>query len=72
MNIIPALPAFLILQCKYSRHEDAGLELFQRIGHFEPTFIEAYHTSKMKCKVRLLNTWTKTHAFLEEITSLRK
>jgi len=65
--MMPGLPDSSIPQCKPNRHEGACLDAFQAIGRFEPTFIEAYHASKMICKVRSLNSRIKTHSLLEEI-----
>jgi hypothetical protein len=65
--MMPGLPVTSIPQCKYNRHEGACLELFQAIGHFEPTFIEAYQASKTICKVRSLKSRIKTRSFLEDI-----
>jgi len=65
--MMPGLPVTSIPQCKLNRHEVACLEIFQAIGRFEPTFIEAHQTSKMMCKVWSLKLRIKTGSYLEEI-----
>jgi hypothetical protein len=61
-------PVSSIPQCKSKRPEGTCLELFQVIGRFETTFIEAHHTSKMQvCNVRSLKSQIKTHSLLKEI-----
>ena len=72
IHMMPGLPFSSIPQCKQNRHEGTCLELFQAIGCFEPTFIEAHHASKMICKVRSLKSRIKTRSFLEEIITPRK
>jgi len=65
--MMPGLPVSSIVQCEQTRHESECLEVFQAIGHFEPTFIEAHQASKTICKVRSLKSRIKPHSFLEEI-----
>jgi len=65
--MMPGLPVSSIPQCKLNRHEGACLELFQAIGRFEPTFIDAHQASKMVCKVRSLISRINTCSSLEEI-----
>jgi len=65
--MIPGRPVSPIPWCKYTHHEDACLELFQAIGRFEPTFINAHQASKMICEFRLLKSQIKTWSFLEHI-----
>ena len=60
----------LIPQCKSNRHKGTCLDLFQAIGHFEPTIIEACQASKIIWKVRSLKLRIKTRQFLEEIKTL--
>jgi len=70
--MMPGLPVASIPQCKLNRHDSACLELFQTIGCFEPSFIEAHQVSKIICKVRSLKSRIKTCSFLEEIITLGK
>jgi len=65
--MMPGLPVSSIPQCKLNCHEGTCRELFQAIGRFESTSIEARQASKMVCKVRSLNSRMKTRSFLEEI-----
>ena len=65
--MIPGLPVSSIPQCKWNRHEGPWVELFQAIGRFESTFIEAHPASKTISKVRSLTSRIKTRSFLEEI-----
>jgi len=65
--MIPGLPLTSILQCKQNRNEEACRELFQPIGRFEPTFIDAHPASKKICKVTSLKSRIKTYSFLEDI-----
>ena len=65
--MMPGLPVASILQCQYNRHQEACLELYQPIEHFEPTFIEAHLALKMICKVRLLKSQIKMYSFFEDI-----
>jgi len=65
--MMPGLPVSSIPQWKPNRHKGACLDLFQAIGRFEPTFIEAHQGSKMIWKVRSLKSLTKTRSLLEEI-----
>ena len=44
IHMIQGLPVSSIPQCNWNRHEDAWLESFQAIGHFEPTSIEAHQS----------------------------
>jgi len=67
IHLIPGLLVSSISQCKYIRHEDTGLELFQAIRCFKPTCIEAHQTLKMICKLRLLKSQIKTRWCLEEM-----
>jgi len=69
--MIAGLPVSSIPQCTYNHHDDAWLELFQAIGRFEPTFIQAKQASKMICNVRILKSRIKTFSFLEVIVSSR-
>jgi len=70
--MMPGLPVSSVPQCKENHHEGACLELFQAIGHFEPTFIEAHQASNMICKVWSLTSRITTRLFLEEIITSRK
>jgi len=70
--MMPGLPVSSIPQGKYNRHEGTFRELFQAIGQFEPTFIEAHQVSNIICKVRSLKSQIKTHLFLEQILSSSK
>jgi hypothetical protein len=63
---MPALPVSSIQQSKLNHHTGACLELFQAIGRFEPTFIEAHQAWKMICKVRSLKSRMKTGSLFEE------
>ena len=65
--MIPGQPVSLIAQCKHNLHQEACLESFQPIGHFEHTFFEAPEASKMICKVRSLISRIITHSYMEEI-----
>jgi len=65
--MMPGLLVSSIPQCKQNRHDGACLGLFQAIGRFEPSFLEAHHASKMICNVRSLISQFKTRSFLEEI-----
>jgi len=47
-------------------------ELFQAIGRFEPTFIEAYQALETICKVRSLKSQIKTRSFLFKIITSSK
>jgi hypothetical protein len=47
-------------------------ELFQEIGHFDSTFIEAHQQSNMICKVRSLKLQIKILSFLEVIITSSK
>jgi len=64
---IPGLPVSSIPQCKQNLHQDACLELFHVIGHFEPTFIKAQQASKKIWKVRSLKPPISTRSLLAEI-----
>jgi hypothetical protein len=44
--MIEGLPVSSFSQCKKNRHAAASVELFQTIGRFKPTFIEACHSLK--------------------------
>jgi len=46
---------------------DSCLALFQAIGCFESTFIDADQASKMSCNVRSLKSRIMTRSFLEDI-----
>jgi len=65
--MIWGLPVSSIWQCNSNLHQDACLESFQAIGHFELTFIEAHQAFKMIGKVRSLKSRLNTHALLEDI-----
>jgi hypothetical protein len=65
--MIPRLPVSSIPQCKSNRHQDAGLEFFQAIRRFMPTFIKAHQALKMICNIWLVKSRMKTCSFLEEI-----
>jgi len=67
MDMIPGWPVSSIPQCKWNYHEDASLELFQAIGCFEPTLIEAHQASKMICTVTSLKSRIKTSSLYEDI-----
>jgi len=64
---MPGLPVSSIPQCKYNRDRGACPGLFQAIGCFEPTFIEAHHVSNINCELRSLKLQMKTHCFVENI-----
>ena len=68
--MMPGLPLSSIPQSKSNCHAGACLELFQAIGRFVLTFIEAHQASKMICKVWSLKSQIKTRAPLEEIITL--
>jgi len=70
--MMPGLPVSSIPQCKSNRHDGACRELFQAIGRFEPSFIEALQASKMIYNVRSLRSRIKTRSFLEEIITSSK
>jgi len=72
IHMMPGLPVSSIPQCTGNRHDGACLELFQAIGRFEPSFIEAHQASKMICNVRSLRSRIKTRSFLEEIIASSK
>jgi hypothetical protein len=65
--MMPWLPVSSNPQWRWNHQEGKCLDLFQAIGRFEPTFIEAYQASKMICKVRSLKSQVQTTSFLEEI-----
>jgi len=67
MHMMPGLLVSSIPQCKLNHHQGACLQLFQAIGPFESTFIEAHQASKMICRVWSLKSWIKTRSFLKEI-----
>jgi len=69
--MMPGLPLSSIPQCKLNRHNCEHLESFQAIGSFEPNFIQADQGSNRICKVRLLESRTKTRSFLEDIITTR-
>jgi len=66
IHMMPGLLVSSIQQCKLNHHEGACLELFQDIGCFEPTFIEAHQASKMICRVGSVKSWMKTRSILEQ------
>jgi hypothetical protein len=66
IHIIPGLPVSSILQCTLHCHEYACLELFQVVGPYEPTVIEAHQAWKMICDVRSHKLVIKPTSFLEE------
>jgi len=70
IQMMSGLPVSSILQCKQNRHDGTCLELFQAIGRFHPSFIEAHQASKMICNVSSLKSRIKTRSFLEEIITL--
>jgi len=67
MYMMPWHLVSAIAQCKLNRHKGACPELFQAIGCFEPTFIEAQQASNMIPKTRLLKSQIKTPPWLEAI-----
>jgi len=70
--MMPGLPVASIPQCKQHHHHSACLELFQAIGRFVSSFIEAQQASKMICNVRSLKSRIKTCLFLEDIITSSK
>jgi hypothetical protein len=70
--MMPGLPVSSIPQCKLNRHNGVYLELFQSIGRFETSFIEAHQASKIICNVRSLKSRRKTRSFLVEIITSSK
>jgi hypothetical protein len=70
---MPGLPVSSIPQVKKNPQNGAYLELFQAIGCFEPSFIEAHQASKIIYNIRSVRSRIKTHSFLEEIiTSIKE
>jgi len=69
---MPGLLVASIPQCKLNRHDATCLELFQAIGSFKSSFIEAYQVSKIICNVRLLKSRIKTNSFVEEFITVSK
>ena len=67
IHMMSGLPVSSIPQCKYNSHEGACRVLFQAIGPFESTFIEAHQASNITCKVRSFKSRIKRRSFLEEI-----
>ena len=65
--MMPVLPVSSIPQWKWNHCEAACLELFEAIGCFKLTFIEAHEASKMICNVRSLTSRIKKRSHLEEI-----
>jgi len=65
--MMPGRPVSPIPPCKQNRHHGACLELFQAVGRFENSFIEAHQAPKMICNVRSLKSRMKTSSHLEEI-----
>ena len=72
IHMMPGLPVPSIPQCQLNRHEGACLELFQAIGRFEPTSIEAHQALETICKVRSLKSQIKTRSFLDKIITSSK
>jgi len=71
-HMMPVMQVSSILQCKSNCQEGACLELFQAIGCFEPTFMEAYQALIMICNVRLLKSRIKTTWLFEHIPTSSK
>jgi len=69
LHLMTAIPVSSIPQCKQYCHDSACLELFQAIGWFEPTFMEAHQPSNMICGVRLLKSRIRTYLFIKDITT---
>jgi len=67
IHMMPGLPVSSLPQCKLNPHQGACLELFQAIGHFQGSFIEAHQASKIICNVRSPTSLIKKHSFLEGI-----
>jgi len=67
IHMMPGLLAISIPMFKYIYPEDTCFELFQPIGCFEPTFIDAYQVWRIICNIRMLKSRTMTHCILEEI-----
>jgi hypothetical protein len=65
--MMPGLLISSIPQGKLIRREGACLQLFQAIGNFEPTFIDAHQASNMIWKVRSHKSRIKIPSFLEDI-----
>jgi len=70
--MMPGLPDTSIPQCKYNCRKGPCLELFQAIGHFEPTSIDGHQALNMIGKVRLHKLQIKTNLFLEDIITSSK
>jgi len=70
IHMMPGLRVSSIPQCKETPHEGVCRELFQALGRFVSTFIEAHQASNIICKVWLLKPRIKTGLFLEEIITL--
>jgi hypothetical protein len=65
--MMPGLPVASIPQCKYNRHTSTCLELFQAMGRYEPSFIDAHQASTILCYVRSLKSRIKTRLFLDKL-----
>ena len=67
IHMMPRLAVSSIQQCEDNRHEGACWALFQALGRFESTYIQAHQASNMICKVRSLKSRIKKGLFLKEI-----
>jgi len=67
IHMMPGQPVSSIPKCKYKRHEGAYLEIFQPIGWFEHTLIDAHQASDMIWILRLLKSGITTGSLLEDI-----
>jgi len=72
INRMPGLLVPSMLQCELNCQEGASLELFQAIGRFRRTFIEAHQESNMICSVKWLKSQIKTCFFVEDFITSKK